>query len=331
MDSLNTLLLDLYRAARELPIATFQEYALLLLKPTFRFESAVWGAGRLTPQGLSPHRAHLHDVGPEEILRWREINHLDKVIPTVVAKLGSTVQFHAPTLFANANDGVMREYTLKFRRQSCLVTALPQQSPDHLEWISLYRPDPEARFTEAERLLCDSLMPHLAQAFQINQLCQETIAFQEHRDPEQFMALFDPRGILRFAQGGFVDLLKTEWNQLDDLVLPAVLVDGIRNSEDGIFIGRRIRCQGRSTGDLTLVIARSLNRLDLLPPRRAEVAMLFASGLSNKEVAAKLRISPATVRNQLAAAYQALSVNSKADLKRLAGLKTSGNLQGRAG
>ncbi len=68
------------------------------------------------------------------------------------------------------------------------------------------------------------------------------------------------------------------------------------------------------------VTARPLNPLDLLPPRRAEIAVLIASGLSSKEVAAKLRISPNTVRNQLAAAYQTLSISTKSDLRRLANL-----------
>lgn len=318
MASLNALLYDLYRAARELPIATFQEDALLLLKPALNFESAIWGAGQLTPLGLSPHRAHLHDVGPEEVLRWREITHLDKVIPTVVANLGSTVQIHAPTLFADANDGVMREYTLRFRRQTCLVTALPRESSGQLEWISLYRPDPDAQFTDAERSFCDLLMPHLVQAFEINQLCQQAAVLADFRHSNQFMALFDHRGIVRFAQKGFIDLLKSEWTQLDEFIMPAALIKGIWQSEEGVFIGRHVRCQGRTTGDLIFVTARPLNRIDLLPPRRAEIAMLIASGLSNKEVAAKLRISPNTVRNQLAAAYQTLSVSTKSDLRKLA-------------
>jgi hypothetical protein len=41
----SNVLLRLYRAAREMPPAGFPEYALGLIKPLLRFESAIWGFG----------------------------------------------------------------------------------------------------------------------------------------------------------------------------------------------------------------------------------------------------------------------------------------------
>lgn len=47
METIDHLLLDLYRMARDLPAATFQEKALQLLEPHLKFVSAIWGAGNM--------------------------------------------------------------------------------------------------------------------------------------------------------------------------------------------------------------------------------------------------------------------------------------------
>ena len=47
------------------------------------------------------------------------------------------------------------------------------------------------------------------------------------------------------------------------------------------------------------------------------VARLFADGASHGEVAAKLGVRPATVRNQLTSIYRKLDIHSKAELARL--------------
>ena len=67
-------------------------------------------------------------------------------------------------------------------------------------------------------------------------------------------------------------------------------------------------------GELRLVQLRARQPLDELPPRLREVALLAAQGLSHKAIAAELKISPATARNQLAALYRRLGVSSKTAL-----------------
>ena len=69
-------------------------------------------------------------------------------------------------------------------------------------------------------------------------------------------------------------------------------------------------CEGaRTPGLLTAVGARAVLR-----PRELEIARLAASGLSNKEIAARLFLSYRTVENQLHAAYEKLGVRNRAEL-----------------
>lgn len=59
--------------------------------------------------------------------------------------------------------------------------------------------------------------------------------------------------------------------------------------------------------------------LEKLSAREAEVLRLIARGHSNKETAAALEISPATVDTHIRSIYRKLSINSRAELRRLLG------------
>ncbi len=59
--------------------------------------------------------------------------------------------------------------------------------------------------------------------------------------------------------------------------------------------------------------------LEKLSTREAEVLRLIARGHSNKETAGALEISPATVDTHIRSIYRKLSINSRAELRRLLG------------
>jgi DNA-binding CsgD family transcriptional regulator len=67
------------------------------------------------------------------------------------------------------------------------------------------------------------------------------------------------------------------------------------------------RCEGARTPSLaTAAPARAA-----LTPRELEIARLAATGLANKEIAARLYLSPRTVENTLHAAYEKLGVSGR--------------------
>ena len=70
---------------------------------------------------------------------------------------------------------------------------------------------------------------------------------------------------------------------------------------------------GREMGDRRAPVARPApaTRLTDLTPRQREVLGLVASGLSNKEIAACLSISYATVRNTMTAVYARIGVQRR--------------------
>lgn len=129
-ETIGALLLDIYRSARERSETKFQDHALRLLDPLLHFESAIWGTGVMNDEAaIAPSSAHLHEVDPAAFAEWRQINRRDKVIAIAARQYGRTIQFHAPTLFRAPEDAVMRDYALRFGRQSYLITGLAEGAP----------------------------------------------------------------------------------------------------------------------------------------------------------------------------------------------------------
>jgi hypothetical protein len=59
----NRVILSLYREGREVPLASFQAWALEQIAGLFAFDSAWWGSATAQPSVL--HEMHLHNCGQE--------------------------------------------------------------------------------------------------------------------------------------------------------------------------------------------------------------------------------------------------------------------------
>jgi DNA-binding NarL/FixJ family response regulator len=59
------------------------------------------------------------------------------------------------------------------------------------------------------------------------------------------------------------------------------------------------------------------SRLEVLTAQELQIALTVATGLSNKEAAAQLFLSPKTVEHHLSAVYRKLEIASRGQLTRL--------------
>ncbi|HEX6706069.1 MAG TPA: LuxR C-terminal-related transcriptional regulator [Albitalea sp.] len=313
-----TLLLALYRAARELPTQAFQDHALRLIKPLLRFDTAIWGVGTRDGKTIKARAAHLHEVDPVALTEWKAINGRDKVTQLGLGNVGRTVHAHIPTLYAESADAEYRAYAARWKRRDMLGTAMSESTPGDLQWVSLYRHD-AGLYTDHERLVCESLMPHFAEALRINQTIEQSrdATVAQVVGERRCLALADADGRLRFAHDDFLLLLRLEWTEIDEPRLPEPLVAAIAEHRTATFVGNAIKVRIRYSADLYLLDAEQKTLIDSLPPRRARIAALFAEGLSHKEIARRLRIAPPTVRNQIAAAYRDLGISSRTQLASL--------------
>lgn len=122
------------------------------------------------------------------------------------------------------------------------------------------------------------------------------------------------RGRLHYAGTQIFELLYRSWPEWDGLVLPAPLVARLAKAPC------RIRLQKEHVSvsligehwHLVRVPGDASHRF--LTPRERRVAHLFVQGMTYKEIARRVSLTPATVRNYLRNAYLSLGVKSKVEL-----------------
>lgn len=311
------LLHELYRASHEMSADEFQQAVLALLKPIFVFESSMWGAGSVSAGGVAVHSVHLHQQPAEFIARWQEVSHEDVVAEEVIAKPGLAVRAHSASLLAPHGKRALRAFTQHFQVENALVISTPQPELGLLNWISLYRRDAERQFSMRDKTLLESLWPHLVQALTINRIVNLD-RFYVSEGRRAALAISDRKGVVYHHEPGFEAVMRLEWPAWQLPRLPAEILAAMGPSL-AQYRGSRIAVDSRRAGDLFFLNVRAFSPLDRLPPRAREIAKHFSRGLTHKQIARLLGLSPATVRNHLQEVYRKLDVSDKAELATLFG------------
>lgn len=312
MDAVLKLLLDLYHGASERPLEEFQDFALELVKPVLQFDAARWGNANVQDGDFTPHAVHLHNDPEESLTDWAEFLDLDTFARETAAELGRARNVHIRSHYIGKHCAGIRTYAEKYGHENAMALALSQKGSRLLNWVALYRADPDRQFSAREERLCEALAPHLLTALGINR----TIFLEKldsHGDWQRpSFAMADRRGMLWYAEPDFNRQIGIEWPVWSEPALPGPLVDGL--AEGGPFTGRTLVVTAAPLGKLLLLKGRPLCAIDRLTPRERDVALAYGRGLSSKEVARQLGISPATVHHHLRIAYDKLGVNDKAAL-----------------
>ena len=317
LDPFSSLLLALYRAAREMPAAEFQDAALLLLKPVLAFDSSIWGSGALSDAGLAVHAIHLHEQPADLIDEWQRVSHQDTAAYECATRPGWVMNVHIPELYRDEHKAAIRDYATRFGIQNALIVSYQRRDMPLVNWISLYRSDAGRTFSEADRALFEALVPHVVEALTINRLIDLDVTYTEHEHRRAPVAIADRRGVVHLADGGFEEIVRIEWPGWHSNILPQPLVAVLSERTRPAFRGSAIAIDVRHVSDLCFLKARALDRADALSERERQVADEFSRGRTYKEIAHQLGISPATVRNHLQAAYAKLGVRDKAELARV--------------
>jgi DNA-binding CsgD family transcriptional regulator len=127
-------------------------------------------------------------------------------------------------------------------------------------------------------------------------------------------AIANLSGELQTRDGDFPTILRKEWPDWSPPVVAPDLLEALRRSPERRFVGRRISVSATLAHGMLFLVAKENGAVERLSPAQLEVATLVASGLSYKEAARRLSVSPATVRNHLHESYVKLGVRNKAGL-----------------
>lgn len=279
------------------------------LKPLIPHQSAFWGGGRSSTNAAVLHYIYLVDLDIASLAAWEQCKEqVDDVVLMLMANQGTAIIFSDKVpldhpFFTHLyhpfgiND-VLSIYQFDTRLGIYHVT-------------SLYRNDGNF-FTETERGIFQVVARHMVSAMRT---CQITHIKRLNESPLISLAakaIVDTEGVIHFAEDRLIAALQTEWPDWQGPWLPPEAWGKL--AAQRLFTGARIVLSLEGGETLRLLSARPKLAIDELSKREREVAKLFASGLSNKEIALHLDISPSTVRNQINTVYEKLGLGDKGAL-----------------
>jgi DNA-binding CsgD family transcriptional regulator len=304
----STLLLAIYGMAQELPVARYQDAVLDTLKTLLPFDSSMWGTATMRAEGIDIHSIHLHNSPREMLEAYESIKHLDVAAHKVASLPCATLAFNAQNDFPGPELAVYRDYLQRFGHQNTLITCEIHPITRFGQWVTLWRADPSHVCTAEDAEVLASLAPHLMQALAINRRIHLDRLMGDVAREKWSVAIADRRGVLYHEDPRFHELVALEWRGGDLRLLPPDMLARLEN--DDHVTGRRVVVRRTVEHDLLFLKARLREDVDDLTAREVLVASLLASGLTQKEVAARLGRSPETIRSQLKTIFQKLGINN---------------------
>ena len=122
-----------------MPVAEFQDAALLAIKGVLPFDSSMWGSATMSAQGIDIHTLHLHETSMQMIEEYAQVKHLDQFAHEVTAKEKHTIRFSAQ----NAQAPAHRKFLYKYQHLHGLITQNINPQTRFVQWLSLFRRDPD--------------------------------------------------------------------------------------------------------------------------------------------------------------------------------------------
>lgn len=308
IECVSQLLFALYQGSREQPMDTFQQWALNAVRAIVPFDAAAWISGTLAEGQHQFHSVKFIDVSPQVLTAYEQCEGRLEFTQQVFATPGRTL--------ACATAGLappLAALCAQYRIAHILATVQYNPISRLSELISLYRSDAQQPFSEPERLLQQSLVPHLCETWRVNRMLHAWRLARPTLAQEMQAAVCDRHGVLQASSPRFVEHLLREWPAWRGPQLPPELQAQLRHGK-GRYVGARTTTHSTQASDWWLLHMRPRCAADQLTAREREIATHFAQGRSRKEIAKHLALSPSTVRNHLAATYQKLDISSKAQL-----------------
>ncbi|HSV37023.1 MAG TPA: LuxR C-terminal-related transcriptional regulator [Ramlibacter sp.] len=309
----SNLLLTIYRQAQELPVHEFQDGILSTLKAYLPFDSSMWGTARMTHAGIDIHSLHLHNTTPAMIEAYEKVKHLDTAAMRVTEKPTATIAVNTDLDFPEPELQAFKEFLHEFRHENFFITSEINPITRFAHWVSLYRFDKNQHCTPQETELLSCLAPHLMQALAINRLVHLDRLTGDVAREKWAVAIADSRGVLYHADKRFRELVRMEWPGDDNERLARPLHERLMDGDNQVK-GDRVIVRRSLERGLLYLKARAREEVDDLSARELLVARLLVSGLTQKQVAAKLERSLETIRSQVKMIFDKLRINNVAML-----------------
>ena len=317
-DKLNQFIAKLYLATSKIELAEYRDWALSQLQSLIDFDGAIWSNGH--QQTIRFHNHTLVNV-PESLTQCLLDNlSINPLVNNLFNNLGSPIDMRD---LMSDEDFYHSEIYLKCFKPHGIERVL---SSIHLDErtglftvLSLYRFKRDKPFSDQDKQLQKQALYHLLSAAKHALFLQlehsDVSQTQTHKNSHK--AICDNQGYFHQVQTSFIDLLEGYYIEERHantrfLKLPFALDLALQEYEiDGLQVSLK------AFNDLVIVEIWPEGPLDSLSLREQEIVQTLAKGLTFKEAARELGLSPSTVSNHLYRIYQKLNIGSKSELFKL--------------
>jgi len=323
MDNSSKLILDIYDIAQGTAPTACNDEILRRFRRDLSFESALIGDLGIFGERMIPTGVHLHNM-PAERISARQSTLGEELIfvngtiktsdPALAASFRHRSKSVATDIERTTTDPHVLAYCRKYETAHSLTWVSDRLVHDRLTVISFWRAQRRQSFQGNAEQVVNQALPHLLQARQINARLN---AARLHLHATVTL-LSSTQGRLYFAVEEAITLMQEEWPEWSPPFLPGALLAALRGRPGMDYAGRRLHIRAKLEHQiLTLSITRRSESAHGLTAAERRCAVLAAQGLQYKEIAARLLVSPSTVRNQLASVYRKLNVRNKTSLARV--------------
>lgn len=309
MEAYSQTILDLYGRAQECTPGEFIDDAMHIIGHLLPFDSGTAIRARFSSDGeMSVQAMHAHRQPLEKLHDRASLNHPDPALAEAFRQRGSSTSFDFGQIDQRKHPDLIA-YIRKYDVAQSMVYIPATPLAHGIGLVALWRASRKRSYSAAEVALADMVLPHLFQARQINDRLHGG-----RLDGGALLLVSDAQGCLQFSDDDADRMLRAEWPAWTAPMLPPAFFRALRDSRHGSYTGSTLTARIKPQGKHLHIMLEPITRRTRLTPAELAIAELAAAGASYKEVAAKLGLSPATVRNQLHKVYDKLQISNKTAL-----------------
>lgn len=310
LGALSGLTLTLHRGADAPCSEDYRAWGLRQLQGELPFDSGIWADGRVENGAPEIHSAYLHNRPMQMLADYETVKSQDAFFQESVRNPRRAAAMEP--LRMSLPEHVVA-YLQKWKVWQVLTMLTSDPLTGLLTSIAIWRDNCDRPFSESERLFFEQVHPHLIESYAVSRIRQLVRAALPTNAESYSSAAVDASGCLQVVSSDFVQLLLDEWPDWRGPLLPADLKH-LMETKGGPHVGRCIVAKSIQAGEAVLLQVRWKRPADELTARESEIAEGFARGMTAKQVARELGVSPETIRSHLAVIYKKLRVKNQTQM-----------------